>query len=222
MALKILLADDSMTAQNMARKILSDAGYEIVTVSNGAAALKKIAEITPDLVILDIYMPGYSGFEVCERVKRASENAPVLLSVGKLEPYREEDALAVHADGVIVKPFEATELLATVKAVLQGAPERTRAVVQLPAFMPDGGLEGILDGTFRCPYDRGSAFALGQTCRCPGRSFGCGIRRGFSRFRRHPNFSRPRPARGSFTFDRRLGRPTGRCSAAGSNAGFAR
>ena len=142
MALKILLADDSMTAQNMARKILSDAGYEVVTVSNGAAALKKIAEITPDLVILDIYMPGYSGFEVCDRVKRASENAPVLLSVGKLEPYREEDAVAVHADGVIIKPFEATELLATVKAVLQGSPERTRAVVQLPASLPDGGLEG--------------------------------------------------------------------------------
>ena len=140
MALKILLADDSMTAQNMARKILSDAGYEVVTVSNGAAALKKIAEINPDLVILDIYMPGYSGFEVCERVKRASENAAVLLSVGKLEPYREEDALAVHADGVIVKPFEATELLATVKTVLHG--ERTRAVVQAPASLPEAELEG--------------------------------------------------------------------------------
>ncbi|MGA2992682.1 MAG: response regulator [Candidatus Korobacteraceae bacterium] len=121
MPFKILLADDSMTAQNMARKILSEAGYEIVTVSNGAAALKKIAETAPDLVILDIYMPGYSGFEVCERVKRASANTPVLLSVGKLEPYREEDALAVRANGVIVKPFEASELIATVEKVMPGA-----------------------------------------------------------------------------------------------------
>ena len=121
MPLKILLADDSMTAQNMARKILSDAGYEVITVSNGAAALKKIAETAPDLVILDIYMPGYSGFEVCERVKRADPNKPVLLSVGKLEPYREDDALAVRANGVVVKPFEASELIATVEKVMPGA-----------------------------------------------------------------------------------------------------
>jgi CheY-like chemotaxis protein len=124
---KILLADDSMTAQNMARKILSDAGYDVVTVSNGAAALKKIPEINPDLLILDIYMPGYSGFEVCERVKRSSERTLVLLSVGKLEPYKEEDALAVRADGVIVKPFEATELMTTVQAVLQSQPARPPA-----------------------------------------------------------------------------------------------
>jgi CheY-like chemotaxis protein len=121
--LNILLADDSMTAQNMAKKILSEAGYEVTTVSNGAAALKKIAEKTPDLVILDIYMPGYTGLEVCERVKRAAttSNMPVLLSVGKLEPYREQDATDVRADGVIVKPFEATELVTIVTNVILGA-----------------------------------------------------------------------------------------------------
>ena len=69
MARKILLADDSVTAQNMGRKILADAGYEVVTVNNGSAALKKIAELKPDLVILDVYMPGYSGLEVCQRLK---------------------------------------------------------------------------------------------------------------------------------------------------------
>ena len=53
MARKILLADDSVTAQNMGRKILADAGYEVITVNNGSAALKKMAEVRPDLVILD-------------------------------------------------------------------------------------------------------------------------------------------------------------------------
>ena len=61
MSLKILLADDSVTAQNMGKKILSDAGFEVIAVSNGSAALKKIPDINPDLVILDIYMPGYTG-----------------------------------------------------------------------------------------------------------------------------------------------------------------
>ncbi|MGA8765017.1 MAG: response regulator [Candidatus Sulfotelmatobacter sp.] len=113
MARKILLADDSVTAQNMGRKILSDAGYEVITVNNGSAALKKIAEHKPDLIILDVYMPGYSGLEVCQRLKEAQETVriPVLLSVGKLEPFKAEEAQRVRADSFIVKPFEATELL---------------------------------------------------------------------------------------------------------------
>ena len=113
MARKILLADDSVTAQNMGRKILADAGYEVVAVNNGSAALKKIAELKPDLVILDVYMPGYSGLEVCQRLKESPETSriPVLLSVGKLEPFKPEEAQRVRADGYIVKPFEASELL---------------------------------------------------------------------------------------------------------------
>ncbi|ABF39077.1 response regulator receiver protein [Candidatus Koribacter versatilis Ellin345] len=116
MALKILLADDSMTAQNMGKKILTDAGYEVVAVSNGAAAVKKIAEINPQLCILDIYMPGYTGLEVCEKIKSSSVTAriPVLLTVGKMEPYKPEEGARVRADGVIVKPFEASELLRAV------------------------------------------------------------------------------------------------------------
>jgi CheY-like chemotaxis protein len=115
LARKILLADDSVTAQNMGRKILADAGYEVIAVNNGSAALKKIAELKPDLVILDVYMPGYSGLEVCQRLKESPETAriPVLLTVGKLEPFKPEEAQRVRAEGFIVKPFEASELLAT-------------------------------------------------------------------------------------------------------------
>ena len=113
MARKILLADDSVTAQNMGRKILADAGYEVIAVNNGSAALKKIAEVKPELVVLDVYMPGYSGLEVCQRLKESPETAriPVLLTVGKLEPFKPEEAQRVRAEGYIVKPFEASELL---------------------------------------------------------------------------------------------------------------
>ena len=97
----------------MGRKILTDAGYEVVTVNNGSAALKKIAENKPDMIVLDVYMPGYSGLEVCQRVKEVRETAriPVLLTVGKLEPFKPEEARRVRADAFIVKPFEASELL---------------------------------------------------------------------------------------------------------------
>ena len=119
MALKILLADDSMTAQNMGKKILSEAGYEIVAVSNGAAALKKIAELKPDIAILDVFMPGYTGPEVCERIKNVHETSkiPVLLTVGKMEmtAFKPEETNRVKADGLIIKPFEATDLIALIQ-----------------------------------------------------------------------------------------------------------
>src|SRR4029077_14769844 len=97
----------------MGRRILSDAGYDVSTVNNGSAALKKIAEQKPDLIVLDVYMPGYSGLEVCQRIKEARETAriPVLLTVGKLEPFKPEEARRARADGFIIKPFEASELL---------------------------------------------------------------------------------------------------------------
>jgi CheY-like chemotaxis protein len=97
----------------MGRKILADAGYEVITVNNGSAALKKIGEQRPDLIVLDVYMPGYSGLEVCQRLKETGDTSriPILLTVGKLEPFKPEEARRVRADGFIVKPFEASELL---------------------------------------------------------------------------------------------------------------
>ncbi|HZQ91343.1 MAG TPA: response regulator [Terriglobales bacterium] len=120
MSLKVLLADDSMTAQNMGKKILTDAGYKVVAVSNGAAAMKKIASEKPDILVLDVYMPGYTGLEVCEKAKADRAALPVLLTVGKLEPYKAEDGHKVRADGVIVKPFEATDLLNAVQKLAAG------------------------------------------------------------------------------------------------------
>src|ERR1700730_12093322 len=103
----------------MGRKILADAGYDVVTVNNGSAALKRITEIKPDLIVLDVYMPGYSGLEVCQRLKDAAATAhiPVLLTVGKLEPFKPEEARRVRADAHIVKPFEASELLSAITRI---------------------------------------------------------------------------------------------------------
>ena len=115
--MKILLADDSMTAQKMGKEILLAAGHEVVTVSNGAAAVKKIASERPDVAVLDVYMPGYTGLEVCERIKSdpATAGTPVLLTHGKMENYSAADGARVKADGVIIKPFEASDLTAAVQ-----------------------------------------------------------------------------------------------------------
>jgi CheY-like chemotaxis protein len=147
LARKILLADDSVTAQNMGRRILSDAGYDVTTVNNGSAALKKIAESKPDLIVLDVYMPGYGGLEVCQRLREAPETAriPVLLTVGKLEPFKADEARRVRADGFIVKPFEASELLTALtkledKIVPQSQPAKpsrfAKALAAVDEFTP--------------------------------------------------------------------------------------
>src|SRR5438270_3758928 len=108
-----------MTAQNMGKKILTEAGYDIIAVSNGAAALKKIAKLKPDIAILDVFMPGYTGPEVCERIKNVHETSkiPVLLTVGKMEmsAFKPEETNRVKADGLIIKPFEATDLIAVIQ-----------------------------------------------------------------------------------------------------------
>ena len=120
MPLHVLLADDSVPAQNMGKKILVEAGYDVLTVSNGLEALRKIAEHAPDIAILDIFMPGYTGLEICERLRASTATAalPVILTVGKLEPYRPEDGEHVHSNAVIVKPFAAAELTSAVRSLI--------------------------------------------------------------------------------------------------------
>jgi CheY-like chemotaxis protein len=145
LARKILLADDSVTAQNMGRKILADAGYEVITVNNGSAALKKVGEHRPDLIVLDVYMPGYSGLEVCQRLKEAGDTSriPILLTVGKLEPFKPEEARRVRADAYIVKPFEASELLSALskledKVVPRSEPSKPGRFARATAAIDEG------------------------------------------------------------------------------------
>src|ERR1700678_4211921 len=130
----------------MGRKILADAGYEVIAVNNGSAALKKIVELKPDLVILDVYMPGYSGLEVCQRLKETPDTAriPVLLSVGKLEPFKPEEAQRVRAEGFIVKPFEASELLSALskledKVVPRAEPSKPGRFARAMAVVEENG-----------------------------------------------------------------------------------
>ena len=154
MARKILLADDSVTAQNMGRKILTDAGYEVMTVNNGSAALKRVTEQRPDLIVLDVYMPGYSGLEVCQRLKdsRDTSRIPILLTVGKLEPFKPEDARRVSADAFIVKPFEASELLSALTRLEDrivpdaDGPRFSNTVSGIERFVTDAGVKSRQPG----------------------------------------------------------------------------
>ncbi|MGD0125767.1 MAG: response regulator [Terriglobia bacterium] len=117
MARLILIADDSPIIQRKAQRILQDVGFEVQTVSNGVAAVKKLPAMRPVLVLADVSMPGKDGYEVCEFVKTSAglRHVPVLLVGSDLEPYDEQRGARVRADGIIKKPFVPHDLVAVVR-----------------------------------------------------------------------------------------------------------
>ncbi len=121
MARTVLVADDSPVIQNKAKGILTGEGFDVVTVSNGVAAIKKLAQVNPLVVLADVSMPGKDGYEVCDFVKNSPglRHVPVLLVVSDMEDYNEQRAAEVRADGYISKkatrtPFDPQGLIATV------------------------------------------------------------------------------------------------------------
>jgi CheY-like chemotaxis protein len=131
----VLLADDSTHAQRIGSKILTSEGIEVITVSNGEAAVKKLAAGAFDLVLADVFMPGRTGYELCSFIKSSPNLAhiPVVLMVGLLEPYDSDQGKHVGAETVIRKPFEPSIMLETVKQLLEAAKQRRPAAPPIPA-----------------------------------------------------------------------------------------
>lgn len=138
---RILVADDNSNIHRTVALALKDAGVEVVAVGNGEAAVRKIAEIKPDLVLADIFMPVRNGYEVCEFVKQDARFAgvPVVLLIGVFDPFDEREAQRVQADAILKKPFvPADSLVRTVadllakSARLSPAPVATAATPAAP------------------------------------------------------------------------------------------
>jgi len=125
----ILLADDSITIQKIVNLTFSGEGIEVVTVGNGEAAVKKIHEIRPALVLADIFMPGKNGYEVCDYIKNdpSLSATPVILLVGAFEPFDSNEAARVKADGHLTKPFEIKVLISAVNSLISAASEQRDA-----------------------------------------------------------------------------------------------
>jgi CheY-like chemotaxis protein len=121
---RILVADDNSNIQKMVGLALKDQGIDVVAVGNGEAAVRKISDIKPDLVLADVFMPVRNGYEVCKYVKDDPSLAhiPVILLVGAFDPLDEQEAQRVGADGVLKKPFVPPDpLISMVKSALARA-----------------------------------------------------------------------------------------------------
>lgn len=135
---KLLLADDSITIQKVVDLTFADEGVEVIAVNNGAEALEKLEEVTPDVVLADVFMPEVSGYQVCEHIKTNEKlkRIPVMLLVGSFEPLDETEARRVGADDILTKPFQSIRNLVDKVGALLGGGAQTQASAEASAAGP--------------------------------------------------------------------------------------
>ncbi len=127
----ILIIDDDATLRELLAAQLHTAGYGTRDAADGSIGLKMTAEFAPDLIILDVMMPGMSGWEVCEKI-RAKSRVPIILLTAKGEEFDKLHGFRLGVDDYVTKPFSFAELVARVGAVLtraQFAQAPTRSLV---------------------------------------------------------------------------------------------
>ena len=143
---RILVADDNSNIQKMVVLALEERGVDVVAVGNGEAAVRRLPDVNPDLVLADVFMPVRNGYEVCEFIKKDTRYAhiPVILLVGAFDPLDEKEARRVGADGVLKKPFVPPDpLIAMVMSVLEKNPRiaaelaKQREVIAEPPPPPE-------------------------------------------------------------------------------------
>jgi two-component system, OmpR family, response regulator MprA len=127
----ILIVDDDNRVTNAIRRTLAYEGYHVSVAANGEGALSIARTRSPDLVILDLMLPGMNGLEVCRRLRSAGDSIAVLMLTARDEVADRVAGLETGADDYLVKPFALEELLARVKALLRrrSTPDITREVL---------------------------------------------------------------------------------------------
>jgi len=118
MAEKILIVEDEVSLQETLSYNLRKQGYEVETVGDGPSALEAARRLKPELILLDIMLPGMDGFEVC-RILRNEMSTPVLMLTARDDEIDRVVGLEVGADDYLTKPFSMRELIARVKAMLR-------------------------------------------------------------------------------------------------------
>ncbi|MEV8226950.1 response regulator transcription factor [Streptomyces sp. NPDC079167] len=133
---RVLVVDDDPTVAEVAAGYLERAGYDVERADDGPAALERFAALRPDLVVLDLMLPGMDGFEVCRRM-RARGPVPVIMLTARGDEDDRILGLETGADDYVTKPFSPRELVLRVDAVLRRG---RRAEVSSPARLAGAGL----------------------------------------------------------------------------------
>jgi DNA-binding response OmpR family regulator len=133
---RILVIEDDSAIRRGLVDALEFAGYSALQAANGNDGMRQALKATFDLMLLDLILPGRSGFEILEAVHQARPTLPVIILTARGEEADRVKGLRLGADDYVVKPFSARELLARVEAVLRRSPERPNHVQKIP--LPNG------------------------------------------------------------------------------------
>jgi DNA-binding response OmpR family regulator len=126
-ASKILIIEDSAEVVSLLERVLGEHGYDVSAATDGNSGLARALDQTPDLVILDLGLPGRDGLQVASELRRRGVTAPVLMLTARGAVADRISGLDAGADDYLGKPFDAEELLARVRALLRRSALRTRA-----------------------------------------------------------------------------------------------
>jgi two-component system, OmpR family, response regulator MprA len=127
---RVLIVEDDVDIADVLRRSLRNEGYEVRTSADGVEALDLAAGFLPDLVVLDLGLPGMDGVEVCRRL-RSDGDVPILMLTARAETEDRVTGLDSGADDYLVKPFERKELLARIRALLRRRPPRGSASLEV-------------------------------------------------------------------------------------------
>jgi two-component system, OmpR family, response regulator MprA len=127
---RVLVVEDDVDIADVLRRSLRNEGYEVKTSADGNEALDVAIGFVPDLVVLDLGLPGLDGLEVCRRL-RTDGDVPILMLTARAETADRVIGLDSGADDYLVKPFERKELLARIRALLRRRPPRGAASLQV-------------------------------------------------------------------------------------------
>jgi two-component system, OmpR family, response regulator len=116
---RVLVVDDERNITDLVATALRFVGYDVTTASGGREALDRAASATPDLVVLDVLMPDYDGFEVCRRLRADGIGAPVIFLTARDATEDKVAGLRLGADDYLTKPFSLEELIARIEVVLR-------------------------------------------------------------------------------------------------------
>jgi DNA-binding response OmpR family regulator len=125
---RILLVEDDEDIVDVLRRTLRAEGYEVRSANDGQEALDVFPEFAPDLLVLDLGLPGMDGMEVCDRVRETSE-VPILMLTARADAEDRVSGLDSGADDYLTKPFDRAELLARIRALLRRTPPRGSAML---------------------------------------------------------------------------------------------
>ena len=127
---RVLVVEDDADIADVLRRSLRNEGYEVRTSADGVEALDLAAGFVPDLVVLDLGLPGLDGVEVCRRLRQEGD-VPILILTARTETEDRVTGLDSGADDYLVKPFERKELLARIRALLRRRPPRGAASLEV-------------------------------------------------------------------------------------------